>query len=194
MGEENNKILVHTCCAACFSYVYKVLSDEGFSVIAYFYNPEVHGRSEYNKRLEDVKTFCEENDIKLIAPAYDIQQFFAPIMPYQDKNSIKFINDKKRWRLKRCQICYSLQMTATVNEAKKQKCAHFTSTLLTSPYKDHDEVMNIGLELEQETKLKFYYKDFRKGYWNGRNFARNHKMHIPGYCGCVYSSEEGMLE
>jgi len=194
MSEEKKKILVHICCAACFSYVHKVLIDDSFSVIGYFYNPEVHGRSEYNKRLSDVKTFCSENKIELLLPDYDVQEYFVPIMPYQDENSIKFINDKKRWKLKRCQICYSLQLTATAKEAKKQKCNYFTSTLLTSPYKDHDEVMNIGLELEQETKVKFYYKDFRKGYWNGRNYVRNHRMHTPAYCGCVYSAEEGMLE
>ncbi len=192
--ETNNKILVHICCVACFSYVYKIISQEGYRVTGFFYNPATHGKAEYIKRLLDVKKFCEEQKIKLIVPEYDIQEFMAPLMPYQDKNSIKYISDKKRWRTKRCQFCYDLLLTHTAQMAKKKKISHFTTTMLTTPYKDHEELVNIGMELEQEFKVRFYYKDFRKGYWQGRNYARVHDMHLATYCGCAYSSEEGLLE
>ena len=195
MGERvKEKILVHICCAACFSYVSRILEEEGFSVVGFFYNPSVHGRAEYNLRLEQIKKFCQSNKIKLIVPKYDIQEFLSPIMPFQDKNSIKYISDKKRWKTKRCTICYSMILSMTAREAKKQKFDYFTTTMLTTPYKDHDEIWNIGLELEAENKITFYYKDFRKGYWNGRNYARGHHFSIPTYCGCYYSSEEGRLE
>jgi len=130
----------------------------------------------------------------LIIPKYDVQEFFAPIMPYMDKTSIKYISDKKRWRRKRCQICISNLLNKTAKEAKKQKTDYFTSTMLVSPYKDHDEIWNKGLEIERINKMNFYYRDFRKGYWTGRNYGRSHKMVIPNYCGCVYSAEEGILE
>lgn len=194
MGDEPKKILVHTCCSACFSYVHSILAREGYHVVAFFYNPCTHGRAEYNKRLLDLEHYCEKNKLKLIVPEYDVQEFFAPLMPLQDKSSIKFIKDKKRFRTKRCQFCYNLLLGYTAAEAKKRKFAFFTTTMLTTPYKDHDEIMNIGLELEQESKVKFIYKDFRKGYWQGRNYARSHKMHIATYCGCSYSLQEGLLE
>lgn len=191
---DSKKILVHVCCAACFSYVYQSLKNQGFSITAFFYNPSVHGRAEYNLRLREVKKFCFENKIKLIVPEYNIQEFISPIMPYQDKNSIKYISDKKRWQTKRCTLCYGIILSRTVEEAKRLKREYFTTTMLTTPYKDHDEIWNIGLELESAKKVIFFYKDFRKGYWNGRNYARGHKMNIPTYCGCYYSSEEGRLE
>lgn len=195
MGDNSSKsILVHICCAACFSYVYKVLKDEGFGVVGYFYNPQVHGRAEYNSRLKEVQLFCSENKIELITPEYDVQEFLTPIMPYQDKNSIKYISDKKRWMMKRCTLCFNIILSHTVTEASNYKSEYFSTTMLTTPYKDHDEIWNIGLELEAENKVQFFYKDFRKGYWNGRNFARSHKMVIPTYCGCYYSAEEGRLE
>lgn len=186
--------MVHICCSSCFSYVYQLLKKENFAVTGFFYNPQVHGRAEYLRRKSDVEKFCKENGIKLIAPEYDIQDFFQPIMPYQDKNSIKYITDKKRWKTKRCQLCNLLVLTRTYNEAKALKMDYFVSTMLVSPYKDHDEIWNIGLELERNSGPLFFYQDFRKGYWNGRNYAKNHNMHIPNYCGCVYSSEEGILE
>jgi len=188
------KILVHICCVACMSYVSKILKEENFEVTGFFYNPSVHGQAEYNLRLTQVKKFCQANDIKLIVPKYDIQEFLSPIMPFQDKNSIKYISDKKRWLTKRCLICYSIILSRTAEEAKIGKFDYFTTTMLVTPYKDHDEICNIGLELESEYKVAFYYKDFRKGYWDGRNYARGHKYSIPTYCGCYYSSVEGRLE
>ncbi len=194
MGEENKKILLHICCSACASYVIKLLQADGYEVIGYFYNPSTHGRNEYNRRLLDVQKFCKENKIRLIVPSYDVQEFFAPLMPFQDRDSIKYISDKQRWKKKRCQFCYDLILTRTAQEAKKKNISYFSSTILTTPYKDHEEVMNIGIELEQEIGVKFLYRDFRKGYWQGRNYARSHKMHIATYCGCSFSSEEGLLE
>ncbi len=194
MGDEDKKILLHVCCSACASYICKVLKDEGYEVIVFFYNPSTHGRTEYNKRLSDVKKFCTENRIRIVVPDYDVQEFFSPLMPYQDKSSIKYISDKQRWKNKRCQFCYDLIMTRTASEAKKKKIPYFSTTMLVTPYKDHEELMNIGLELEQEMGVGFMYRDFRKGYWQGRNYARSHKMHIATYCGCSFSSEEGLLE
>lgn len=194
MGEKNKKILVHTCCSACLSFVHGVLAREGFEVVVFFYNPSFHGRSEYNKRLMDVERYCAEHEIKIIVPEYDVQEFFAPLMPLQDKSSIKFISDKKRFRTKRCQFCYGLLMARAAQEAQEKKFGYFTTTMLTTPYKDHEEIMNIGMELEQEFRVKFFYRDFRKGYWQGRNYARSHKMHIATYCGCSFSSQEGLLE
>jgi len=194
MGDERKKILLHACCSACLSYVYNQLIRDGFEIVVFFYNPSTHGRAEYNKRLSDVEKFCLEHGIKLSVPTYDVQEFFEPLMPFQDKDSIKYINDKQRWRRKRCQFCYDLLLTRTAQEAKKKKLEYFSSTMLTTPYKDFEELINIGLELEQEFKVKFYYSDFRKGYWQGRNYARSHKMHIATYCGCSYSSQEGLLE
>jgi len=194
LGNTNDKILVHICCAACFSYLHKVLSAEDYNIVGIFYNPQTHGKAEYLRRLYGVESFCKKNNIELIVPEYNVQEFFKPILPMQDKNSIKYIGDKKRWRTKRCQKCYSLILTQLMSFALDNDIKIITTSLLVTPYKDHDEIWNIGLELERENDVRFYYKDFRKGYWSGRNYARSHKMCIPSYCGCVYSSEEGILE
>jgi len=194
MSSSKHKILVHACCAACASYVFDEIEKESFEIVAFFYHPELHGKAEYKRRLNDVEKLCKERNIKLIVPVYDIQEFFAPLMPFQDKNSIKFINDKKRYKRKRCQLCISLLVTTIVKEARKLHLRHFTTSMLCSPYKDHDEIWNKSLELATSNNLNFFYKDFRKGYWKGRNFARGHDIIIPTYCGCGESLEEGRLE
>lgn len=192
--DNNKKIIVHICCAACFSYVYKILKQENFDIYGLFYNPCVHGRTEYNNRLRDVEKFCKMHDINLAIPEYDIQDFFGPIEPLQDKNSIKYIADKQRWRNRRCFFCYDLLLSSAAKLAKKKGIGYFTSSMLATPYKDHDEIEKTGLVLGRENGVEFYYTDFRKGYWNGRNYARSHHLLIPTYCGCSYSVEEGLLE
>lgn len=194
MPTTKHKILVHVCCASCASYVFSELEKENYQIVAYFYNPEIHGKAEYERRLADVKTLCEEKEIKLIVPNYDIQDFFSLLMPFQDKNSIKYITDKKRYKRKRCQLCLSLLVNKMVNQTKKLRLKHFTTTMLCSPYKDHDEIWNMSLEAAVANKLNLFYKDFRKGYWTGRNYARTHNLMIPNYCGCNESLEEGRLE
>lgn len=194
MPNTKPKILVHVCCAACASYVFEELEKENFEIVAYFYHPELHGKAEYERRLKDVEKLCTEKKMKLITPPYDIQEFFVPLMPFQDKNSIKFINDKKRYKRKRCQLCVSLLVNHIVAQTKKLHFKNFTSSMLCSPYKEHDEIWDKSLELATNTNLNFIYKDFRKGYWKGRNFARSHAIMIPTYCGCSESLEEGRLE
>jgi len=193
-SKKNKRILVHTCCAPCASHVFFELMKENYQVTAFFYNPEVHGRAEYKRRLIDLDLVCKQLEIKLIVPEYDIQEFFKPLLPLQDKNSIKFITDKDRYRRKRCQICISLILRNTIEEAKKLKINAYTTTMLCSPYKEHNEIWDRGSELGRKEGVEFYYQDFRKGYWKGRNYARSHDIIIPRYCGCSESIEEGRLE
>jgi len=194
MTAKKSKILVHICCAACASHVFSELEKKHFEIIAYFYHPEVHGRGEYAIRLQGVKKLCSEKEIELIEAEYDVKDFFQVLFPYQDKNSIKFISDKKRYRRKRCQLCISLLMNNVEDKAKGLKIQNFSTSLLCSPYRDHDEIWDKGLDLAAKYKLDFYYQDFRKGYWSGRNFAKSHDIVIPSYCGCADSLEEGILE
>lgn len=194
MATKRKKILVHTCCAACASHVFSDLKNDGYEVIAYFYNPQVHGQAEYKRRLKDVTALCVADEVELLVPEYNVKEFFAPLMPFQDAGSIKYISDKNRYRRKRCQSCISLLLGCSANQAKKRRIKNFTSTLLCSPYKDHNEIWNQGVETGQQLGIEFYYKDFRKGYWKGRNYARNHNFHSPRYCGCSESLEEGRLE
>lgn len=194
MTVGKKKILVHTCCAPCASYVFTEIEKEGFIPVAYYYNPEVHGRAEYKTRLHNLEQLCEERNIKLYISEYNVQDFLSLLAPFHDTRSIKFIADKKRYQRKRCQLCTDLLMSNLVRETKRLRLKYLTTTMLCSPYRDHNEIWDRGLELATRNKLNFFYKDFRKGYWTGRNYARSHKLSIPAYCGCSESIDEGRLE
>jgi hypothetical protein len=194
MSSKKNKILLHICCAACGSYVMSELEKDGYEIIAFFYNPGTHGLSEYRKRLVDVKALCLEKNIELLVPEYNVGDFFSLLLPFQDKSSIKYIADKARYRRRRCHTCISLLIDKTIGAAKELCITEISTTMLCSPFRNHDEIWNTGVDIASVKGLQFLYRDFRKGYWNGRNFARTHKYGIPKYCGCSESLEEGLLE
>jgi epoxyqueuosine reductase len=190
----SRKILLHTCCVSCLSIVHKKLTDNNYLPLVFFYNPSIQGKVEYLNRLKDVSEYCRQSNLEIIIPDYNEDDFLKPIKPWQDPKSLKYINDKNRFRRKRCEFCYEIKIQRTAFEAKKRRIKSFSTTLLASPYQDHEFIDYISSQIAKENKLEFVYDDFRKGYWQGRNYSRNHKYMIPSYCGCTFSVTERMLE
>lgn len=48
----------------------------------------------------------------------------------------------------------------------------FSTTLLVSPYQNHEELKRLGEELAKKYELKFVYRDFRIGFREGQTKAR----------------------
>lgn len=188
------KLLLHTCCVSCLSIVHKKLSEKDFLPTIFFYNPSIQGKVEYLNRLKDVEDYCNQNGLEIIIPEYNEEEFFKPIKLWQDSKSLKYINDKNRFRRKRCEFCYELKMYRTAHQTKQKRIKCFSTTLLASPYQDHEFIDYISSQIAKENNQEFIYDDFRKGYWQGRNYSRNHKYMIPSYCGCTFSVNERMLE
>lgn len=188
------KILLHICCVACASHVVPVLEKDGFEVVCLFEHPEIDSKEEHHLRLVSVRDYCRENNLRLIEREYKKSEFVQLVAPYKDPDSLKFINDKDRYRRRRCYICNSLSVQKMVEMAKKEKIKFFSTTLLCSPYKDFDQIVEIANEKALDYGLNFYFQDFRKGYWMGRNYARNHFVYTPRYCGCSDSVKEKRFE
>ena len=51
---EGKKVLLHSCCAPCSSYVIEYLS-KYFKLTIYYYNPNISPYEEYLKRKEEQK-------------------------------------------------------------------------------------------------------------------------------------------
>lgn len=188
------KLLLHTCCVSCLSFVHKKLAEKNFLPVIFYYNPSTQGKIEYLNRLKDIEEYCQNEKLEMVVPEYDEREFFKPIELWQDRKSMKFINDSGRFRRKRCEFCYEMRLRNAAETAKKNHLKYFSTTLLTSPYQDHEFIDYISSQLAKEYKIEFIYDDFRKGFWQGRNYGRNHKYMIPSYCGCTFSIKEKRLE
>ena len=58
LGQKEGKVprlLLHSCCAPCSSYVLEYLS-QYFEITVFYYNPNIYPESEYTKRILEQQT------------------------------------------------------------------------------------------------------------------------------------------
>lgn len=156
-----SKILLHICCAPCATYVNKWLSEKGFDVRDFFYNPNLRPRIEYERRL-------------LTAKHYGMMAGYKVICEEQDQETA--VGD--------CENCYGVRLRRTAELAKTLLLDCFSTTLLISPYQKHDLLKRMGQKIGQEAGIEFYYQDFRVGYRESRQMAKEMKLYRQKYCGC----------
>lgn len=66
----------------------------------------------------------------------------------------------------------------------------FSTTLLVSPYQNHDLLIQVAKEMAKKYDIEFLYRDFRPGFREGQNEARQLGLYMQKYCGCVFSEED----
>ena len=73
------KLLLHSCCAPCSSYVLEYLSDY-FDITVFYYNPNIFPESEYTKRVWEQQILIHEMPVKhpvsFLAGSYDKEKFY----------------------------------------------------------------------------------------------------------------------
>lgn len=171
------RVLLHTCCAPCSTYVIKKLKEEGYEdITSYWYNINIHPYTEYKARLEALIEYTNMIDIPLvIEPDYGIREFTKAVVDDIDK---------------RCGFCYRSRLEKTVKYAKEHGYDAFTTTLLVSPYQKHELIKQIAEELAEIYEIEFIYFDFREGFREGQQIAREAGIYMQKYCGCIYSEED----
>ena len=176
------KLLLHSCCAPCSSYVISYLT-EYFEITILYYNPNIYPYEEYIKRKnEQIKLIHEiktKNSINIIDCDYDNELY---------NNLIQGL-EKEPERGNRCTICYQMRMEKTASIAKENKYDYFCTTLSVSPYKNSNLINQIGKNLEEKYKVNWLYSDFKKkdGYKKSIELSKKYNLYRQNYCGCIYS-------
>lgn len=171
------KLLLHTCCAPCVIYPWDALQKKGFEVTGLYYNPNIYPQEEFNIRKNALEIYNQKVKINIIYQPYNHQEFLEAIGP-------------NIHRPERCIKCWELRLKNTAKYAKQNGFEYFSSTLLVSPHQDQDVLKNIGERLSQEEGVKYYYEDFRPGYRDAHNKAKEMGLYCQKYCGCEYSIPE----
>ncbi|MBI5047340.1 MAG: epoxyqueuosine reductase QueH [Deltaproteobacteria bacterium] len=173
------KLLVHICCGPCAIYPLKKILDGKIEVWGFFFNPNIHPYTEYQKRLEAVKILAEKMDVKMIyRDEYNLEEFL--------KNTISNIDA-------RCGYCYSSRLEATAIAARENSFDYFSSSLLYSKYQDHELIRGIGKGIGERFGISFYYDDFRIGWKEGIQNSKDMGLYRQQYCGCIFSEKERYL-
>ncbi len=172
------KLLLHICCAPCALYPIRQLAGTKFeNMTGFYYNPNIHPPSEYKRRRDALREAAEKIELEVIYPPYRMEEYFRKIA-------------SKEGSPERCSLCWALRLSETADFAKENSFDAFTTTLLISPYQDHELVKKIGEDVSREKDVEFYYEDFRKGFRKSQEEAKSAGMYRQRYCGCVFSELE----
>lgn len=167
------------CCAPCSVYPIEILKSENHSLYGLFFNPNIHPYTEYKQRLDAVREYCEKAEMPLIEiDEYDIENFLRNCV-YREKT--------------RCQMCYSMRLERAASVASKGKFDAFTTSLLVSPFQKHEMIKKLGEAAAHKYKIEFLYRDFRQGFKEGQQKAKDIGLYRQQYCGCIYSESERYL-
>ena len=204
------RLLLHSCCAPCSSYVLEYLSNY-FSITVFYYNPNIFPESEYTKRICEQQMLIDRLTVKypvmFVAGPYDSERFFQ---------MAKGLEHVKEGGV-RCHKCYELRLRETARMAKNAEFDYFTTTLSISPLKKADKLNEIGCDgskvhatagasliekkadklneigrrLGDEYGVPYLLSDFKKknGYKRSIELSREYGLYRQDYCGCVFSKE-----
>lgn len=175
------RIMLHTCCAPCSTYVVELLRKK-YEIVAYFYNPNIHPKLEYELRLKNMIRLAEIYDIQLIVGEYDVKSWFEAIRGFE--------GEKEGGR--RCRKCFELRLKETANLAKDLGIGIFATTLTVSPHKNAQTINLVGREISDRYDIEFLEADFKKrdGFKKSVELSRKLGLYRQDYCGCIYSIRE----
>jgi len=171
------KLLLHTCCAPC---LIGVLGGDYLTaeVSCFWFNPNIHPYTEYKSRLNALEIFARENNIDLIIKDYyGLREFISKITSFYN----------------RCGFCYDWRIRECALFASQNNFDAFSSTLLISPYQNHEKIKELGEKYAELYNIKFFYKDSRGSFRAGQKKARENNIYMQKYCGCIFSEEERYL-
>ena len=178
------KLLLHSCCAPCSSYVLEYLS-QYFEITVFYYNPNIYPESEYTKRIWEQQKLIDElpakHPISFMAGPYDKERF------YEMASGLEHVKEGGA----RCMKCYELRLREAAKIAKNAGFDYFTTTLSISPLKKAERLNEIGQRLGEEYEVEYLLSDFKKknGYKRSIELSKIYGLYRQDYCGCEFSME-----
>lgn len=177
------KLLLHSCCAPCSSYVLSLLCKK-FDITVFYFNPNIFPESEFLYRSEEQSRLIKEmgEEISFIEGRYNPDEFFDAVKGHE--------GDKEGGA--RCEICFRLRLFEAAKVAKEQGFDYFTTTLSISPLKNAPLLNKIGAEAGEKFGVKYLFSDFKKkeGYKQSILLSKKYNLYRQNYCGCVFSKKE----
>ena len=185
------KLLLHSCCAPCSSYVLEYLS-QWFEIEDFFYNPNIAPEKEYRFRAEELARLIREMPLR--HPVHFIEGRYDPERFYETSKGLEDVPEGGE----RCRKCFALRLEEAAREAEKTGCDFFATTLTISPLKNAEVINRIGEETaarharQGQGQLRYLPSDFKKrdGYKRSLELSGEYDLYRQNYCGCIFSRKQ----
>ena len=180
--EKVPRLLLHSCCAPCSSYVLEYLSN--------YFDITIFPESEYTKRILEQQMLIGEMKVKypisFVAGNYDREKF------YELAKGLEHLKEGGE----RCFKCYALRLEETARMAKEAEFDYFTTTLTISPMKNAEKLNTIGVKIGEKYGVKYLQSDFKKknGYKRSIELSNEFGLYRQDYCGCEFSVRDRKQE
>jgi len=172
----NNNLLLHICCGPCATYPLEIMGEKYNTIFGFFYNPNINPYREYKKRLEN---------------AIKTTEYYGVILDVLDHYPMEgFIFTAGSETPGRCETCYRIRLGRAAKRAREKGFSDFTTTLLISPYQNHEEIIKAGKMAGDYWGVNFIAPDLARGFQRSRELAKKLKLYRQGYCGCIFSEKE----
>ena len=184
-GDTKPRLLLHSCCAPCSSYVLEYLSAY-FDITVFYFNPNISPESEYVKRVNEVKRLIAEmpscSQVRFMEGRYEPQEFYS---------CAKGLEEEPEGG-ERCLKCFRLRLKEAARAAKEINADYVCTTLTISPLKNADNLNRIGKEEAEKLGIKWLPSDFKKknGYKRSIELSDEYNLFRQNYCGCVFSKRD----
>jgi len=180
--DKKPTLLLHCCCAPCSSYVLEYLS-EFFEITAYFYNPNIFPKEEYEYRKAElirlIEKLPEAKSTKILSEEYDEAPFLELAKGKEDLPEGRA----------RCYLCYKLRLFECAKKAREKGYNFFCTTLSISPHKNAEWLNELGKEASEKYGVEYLFSDFKKrnGYKRSIELSKKYSLYRQAFCGCKFS-------
>ncbi len=187
LKEENAapRLLLHSCCAPCSSYVLEYLSNY-FRITVFYYNPNISPEREYIQRVQELRRLIGEMPFRY--PVCFQEGAYEPDRFYEMAKGMEHLPEGQE----RCFACYRLRLQEAALAGKEGNYDYFTTTLSISPLKNAQKLNEIGNQVGEERGIAYLPSDFKKrgGYNRSLELSAQYHLYRQNYCGCVFSKRE----
>ncbi|HOY56123.1 MAG TPA: epoxyqueuosine reductase QueH [bacterium] len=173
------KILLHDCCAPCGAFVVEELIKKNFEVTVFYFNPNIYPLDEYEKRKIEMQKYCLEKGVNFIDGDYEHAEWLEKTIEFKDELEGG----------QRCEICFLNRLQISAQKAKQNNFDFFGTTLTVSPYKNSEIINQLGKQIAEKEKIKFYDFDWKQdnGSRLANQLAKDYAFYRQNYCGCEFS-------
>ena len=186
--EGCKEVLLHACCAPCSSAIVEWLVQHDIRPVIFYYNPNIFPREEYEIRKNESKRHAESLGLQWIDGDYDHEQWQQDVCGLEGEPE----------RGKRCELCFTLRLTAAAKKSQELGIQYFTTTLASSRWKSLEQIERAGHLAEKITQkepsllcnsVTFWAQNWRKGglYERRNQLLKEFNFYNQQYCGCEFS-------